>query len=120
MINREERMKLVTRNEEMILLAVLRQDGQAYGVSIREMIQQVTGEEWSFASIYEPLAKLARNGLVEKYRGDATPERGGRHKVLYRITPAGRAALAELQMIQREMWADVGAERLTGRETGET
>jgi DNA-binding PadR family transcriptional regulator len=100
-------MNLLSRAEEIILLAVLRLEGRAYGITIRELIRESTGIEWSFASIYDPLNKLACKGFVRKYKGEPTPERGGRHKCLYKITPDGKAALRAIRSVHDSIWGDV-------------
>jgi PadR family transcriptional regulator PadR len=100
-------MKLLSRAEEIILLAVLKLQGNAYGISIRELIRKSTGIEWSFASIYDPLNKLTRKGYVRKYRGDPLPERGGRHKCLYEITTEGKKALLKIYRFHEKIWEDV-------------
>lgn len=97
-------MNMLSRAEEAVLLAVLRLEGEAYGLSIRRFIGEAMGMEWSLAQIYNPLDRLAQKGYVRKYLGSSTPERGGRHKVLYRITPEGKDALAELRRLQVRLW----------------
>ncbi len=100
-------MKLLSRAEEIILLAVLKLEGNAYGISIRELIRKSTGDEWSFASIYDPLNKLTRKGYVRKFRGDPLPERGGRHKCLYEMTAEGKKALLKINRVHEKIWEDV-------------
>ncbi|MCP4728309.1 MAG: hypothetical protein GY863_24950, partial [bacterium] len=51
-------MKLLTRTEELILLAVWRLKESAYSVSIHEEISKLSGKEWSLGSIYMPLERL--------------------------------------------------------------
>ena len=108
----ETEMKLLSRAEEIILLAIFKLDGEAYGISIREHIRAATGTEWSFASIYEPLNKLNRKGFVRKYKGPPTPERGGRHKCLYEITAEGKAALRAIHQVHQNIWEDVSVKTL--------
>lgn len=105
-------MKLLSRNEEIILLAILRLPGNAYGISIRDFIHEKTGSEWSFANIYDPLNKLTRKGLVCKYKGEPTKERGGRHKVLYEITKEGKAVLTEMNRVHNNLWDSEAAQML--------
>jgi DNA-binding PadR family transcriptional regulator len=109
----EENMRLLSRSEEIILLSVLKLEGDAYGISIREHIRKATGNEWSFASIYEPLQKLAQKGYLKKRMGKPTSERGGRHKFLYEITKDGRAALAEINQVYKNIWKDISTESLS-------
>ncbi len=97
-------MKMLSRAEEIILLAILRLGDNAYGISIRELIHASTGGEWSLAQIYDPLNRLAHKGYVSKSKGDPSPERGGRHKCLYTLTGEGKDALRELQRMQKSLW----------------
>jgi DNA-binding PadR family transcriptional regulator len=100
-------MKLLSRAEEIILITTLKLKGNAYGVSIREAIYEATGNRWSFASIYDPLNKLARKGYVVKTVGEPTAERGGRSKTLYSVTAEGKAALREIRNVQDNVWSGV-------------
>ena len=99
-------MKL-TRSEEMILVTILKLGDNAYGVSIREQIHRDTGETWSFASIYQPLDKLARREFVKKIKGEPTAERGGKSKFYYEVTPEGKKALLEIREAHDRVWAGV-------------
>ena len=100
-------MKLLSRAEEIVLLIVLKLQGNAYGVTIRERIKKETGTLWSFGSIYMPINKLTRKGFVKKIIGDPTQERGGRSKCLYEVTEAGMAALSSIRQVQENLWADL-------------
>lgn len=106
-------MKMLSRAEEIILLAILRLGDNAYGISIRELIHASTGAEWSLAQIYDPLNRLAHKGLVSKSKGDSSPERGGRHKCLYTLTGEGKDALRELERVQRNMWENLPKKALS-------
>jgi len=103
-------MKLLTRAEELILWAVVRLKENAYCVPIRETISQITAEEWPLGSIYMPLDRLVKNGLLFSRLSDSTPERGGRRKRIYRLTPAGVAALEKTRNVQYKMWEHFPAE----------
>ena len=100
-------MKLLTRSEEIILLTILKLKDNAYGVSIRQLIHEDTGDKWSFASIYQPLDKLARREYVRKIRGEPTAERGGKSKFYYQVTPEGKQALLATRRAHDKVWAGV-------------
>jgi DNA-binding PadR family transcriptional regulator len=106
-------MKLLSRSEEIILLAILRLGDNAYGISIRELIHESTGVEWSLAQIYEPLNRLTHKGYVSKSKGSPSPERGGRHKCLYILTREGKEALRELLRVQKTMWENLPKKALS-------
>lgn len=100
-------MKILSRAEEIILLAILQLRDNAYGISIRDFIRKNTGREWSLAQIYDPLNRLTRKDYVIKSIGDSSPERGGRSKCLYTITSEGKAALMEIRELQDTIWDNV-------------
>ena len=106
-------MKMLSRAEEIILLAILRLGDNAYGISIRELIHASTGAEWSLAQIYDPLNRLAHKGFVSKSKGDPSPERGGRHKCLYALTGEGKEVLRELRRVQKSLWENLPGKALS-------
>ena len=89
--------------EQLVLLAVLRTNGEAYGVPIRDDLMARAGRDVSLGSVYNALAGLEAKGLLTSAVGDPTPERGGRRKRLYAATTAGRAAARETIGAMRAM-----------------
>src|SRR5688572_7875878 len=83
--------------EQLLLLAVLHLDDDAYGARIRSAIEARTGRTVSPGAIYTALDRLERRGLVESWLGDPTPQRGGKRKRYYRLEPAGAALLHRTQ-----------------------
>lgn len=100
-------MKLLTRSEEFVLLAIWKLQEDAYSLPIREAISQITGYEWSLGSIYTPIERLVRKGLLTSYLTESTPERGGRHKRVYKLTKTGCQALIKLREVEQAMWSGV-------------
>lgn len=97
-------MRILSRIEELILIAVWKLRGNAYGVSICDLVSQMTNKEWPLGAIYMPLDKLTRKEFVKKYTGNPSPNRGGRSKCLYELTSEGKAALKEIQEINNNAW----------------
>lgn len=106
-------MNLISRAEELILLAILSLGDNAYGISIMAFLHEKTGNVWSFAQIYDPLDRLTRKGYVRKRPGGSTPERGGRPKSFYSLTGDGRAALLEIRKVQDAVWGSIPERSLT-------
>jgi PadR family transcriptional regulator PadR len=79
--------------EHVVVLALLRLDDRAYGVTVRQEIEVRTGREVSIGAMYATLARLETKGYVNSYLGDPTPERGGRSKRFFRVTAKGLAAV---------------------------
>ena len=107
-------MKLLSRSEEFVLLAVWKLQDRAYSLPIRKRISAITGHEWSLGSIYTPLERLVKKGMLTSYLTEATPERGGRHKRIYQLTPAGRRALLRIRTVEQAMWSGVTGLALGG------
>jgi len=99
--------KFMSRNEEIILLTILKLEGNAYGVNIRKQIYQDTGDKWSFASIYQPLDNLVRKKYVSRKKGDPTSRRGGKSKFYYEVTPAGLQNLQKLRKAHEQVWSGI-------------
>jgi DNA-binding PadR family transcriptional regulator len=79
--------------EQLVLLAVLRLSGDAYAVPIRDLIAREGRVRLSRGSIYITLDRLEVKGLVESWFSDPTGEPGGKARRLFRMRPAGLAAL---------------------------
>jgi len=95
---------------ELILIALL-ESRQRHGYELAKLIDSQSDSQLQFhvASLYPMLYRLERKGLVE---GRWVEKAGERRRRYYRLTPAGRKALAE----QRRSWREfMGAlNRLTG------
>ena len=79
--------------EHIILLAVLRLEHRAYGVTVRQEIQSRIKREVSIGGVYTTLDRLETKGYVKSLQGDPAPERGGRSKRFFHVTPKGLAAV---------------------------
>lgn len=80
--------------ETRLLLAIRDLDDGAYGLTLHERIESVTGRSVSLGQIYTALARLEQRGLVTSEEGRSSAGRGGRRRKYYRLTPA---ALHELR-----------------------
>jgi DNA-binding PadR family transcriptional regulator len=97
-------MKFLLRSEELVLMAVWKLQEEAYCVPIREFLMKVTGKNWSFGSIYDPLDRLEKRGFLESFTSEPVKERGGRRKRIYHLTKAGKEALLEMRSIHDMLW----------------
>jgi DNA-binding PadR family transcriptional regulator len=97
-------MKLLSRQEEMVLLSIWRLGEEAYGVTIREFISKITGKYWSIGSIYVPLDRLIEKGYIEFFYKDLYNRKGGRRKRFYKISSIGMEALEEVLELQKSLW----------------
>lgn len=100
-------MKLLTRTEEFILLAVWKLGDDAYSIPIQEKLNDITDKDWSLGGIYMPLERLEKRGYLRSELSDSTPERGGRQKRIYSLTPSGTKALKHAYEVQQSIWSGV-------------
>jgi DNA-binding PadR family transcriptional regulator len=89
--------------EHIIVLALLRLEDRAYGVTVRQEIEFRTRREVSIGAVYATLDRLEKKGYVKSHRGDPTPERGGRSKRYFRVTAKGVAAVNRTQRALQSM-----------------
>jgi len=91
--------------EQLVLLALLSLHGdEAYGMNIRQVLQDEAGRDVSVPTVYSALDRLESKGFVSSTLGDPTPERGGRAKKLFRVEPEGVRALQEARRTLETLW----------------
>jgi PadR family transcriptional regulator PadR len=96
-----------TYEENMNNLSILRVEENAYGVSIKIQIKELTGDDWNYGLLYATLDQLVKKGLLIKKEGKPMPERGGRRKIYYTISRGGRRALGEAYRLNVALWDGV-------------
>ncbi|OGU55518.1 MAG: hypothetical protein A2V66_07110 [Ignavibacteria bacterium RBG_13_36_8] len=97
-------MRLLTRQEELVLLAIHQLQGNSYLIQIREFLIENTGKEWSISSVYVPLDRLTKEEYLKEVIGNPTAKRGGKAIKYYQLTDEGMKALAELKALNETMW----------------
>lgn len=93
----------------LVLLAVLRLDSDAYGVTIAGDVGDARGRAVSMAAVYSALERLEERGLVVSELGTPTAERGGRAKRFIRVTAQGLKAVKATRRALTTMWTDIPA-----------
>jgi DNA-binding PadR family transcriptional regulator len=81
--------------ELMVLMAVMRPSGEAYGVQISRDIAEKSGRPVALASVYAALERLERKGFVTSSLGEPTSERGGKARTYFKPTAAGLREVRE-------------------------
>ncbi len=93
--------------EQLILFSVLQLGEGAFGVSIRETIEERTNREVSSGAIYTTLGRMEDRGLVASRVGEPTPGRAGRPRRYYSLEPAGAKALLDSYAAIQAMAGDL-------------
>ena len=96
--------------EELTLLAVKAVDPPVYGVPVQQYVENATGRTVAMGAVYAALERLARKGFVRSAMSEPSPERGGKSKRLYAVTPAGMQTLREIRRVRERIWRAIDGE----------
>jgi PadR family transcriptional regulator PadR len=101
--------------EQLVLLALLRLGRDAYGASVTLELETQGGRDVSVAAVHTTLDRLEQKGFTRSRLGNPVPQRGGKRKRHYEVTPAGVRALKHSMQALRRMTK--GLEGLLGEPT---
>lgn len=91
--------------EELVLLTIAAFGDEAYGVAIKEDIEQRADRSISIGALHSTLTRLEEKDFITSHLGGATSERGGRKKRFFNLTAAGKMALAKSKSLRDELWS---------------
>ena len=95
--------------EEIVLLAVgILKDG-AYGVSVRQELEDQSGREINIGAVHTALHRLEEKRYLKSKFGEALEIRGGKRKRIFTLTAAGIRALQQSQELRQQMWSQLPA-----------
>ena len=97
-------MKDLTKIEEILLLSIWKLQDQAYGFKIRHHVSAILGKDFTFGNLYSALERLTRKKYVIKQPGESTPQRRGKTRMYYSISPAGVEALKAACALNQKLW----------------
>ncbi|MGH7577471.1 MAG: PadR family transcriptional regulator [Longimicrobiales bacterium] len=99
--------------EQLVLLAIVRLRGDAYGVPIVDEIERRTSRKVARAAVYVTLRRLEQKGLISSWMSEPVRERGGKARRCVKIEPAGLELLRESRQALDQMWRglDLGPPR---------
>ena len=89
--------------EYLMLTAAAKLGDEAYGLAIRQQIEQATGQRCSLGALYTTLDRLEAKGLLKTWMGEPTPQRGGRPKRMVQVTARGVRAASEFYRAVRRV-----------------
>jgi PadR family transcriptional regulator, regulatory protein PadR len=93
--------------EEIVLLAVGILYDEAYGVSIRQEIENQTQRNVNIGAVHTALHRLEAKGYLSSRFGEAEEIRGGKRKRLFTLSASGINALRDAQAIRKQMWSQL-------------
>jgi DNA-binding PadR family transcriptional regulator len=79
--------------EQLVLLAILQQQDEAYAILIRSTLEEGTERSVSRGALYRTLDRLEEKGMVGWDLEEPTPDRGGSPRKRFHVRRAGVEAL---------------------------
>ncbi len=98
--------ELIGTFEQVVLLAVLGLEDDAYGRSVLREVELALSRARAVTagSVYTTLDRLEAKGLLASRLEEGTPERGGRARRFYRVTAPGASALNNARATLDRLW----------------
>ena len=90
--------------EEVVLLTVGVLHGNAYGVTIKEEIEQRLDREVTIGALQVTLRRLESKGFLKSKQGDSSEIRRGRPKLFFEITAYGKKVLEYTKESRDDLW----------------
>lgn len=98
--------------EYVVLLSIIRLGSDAYGMTIRQDIENRTERSISVGAVYAALERLEAKGYLNSREGETTRGRGGRSRIFYEVTASGKKAVQQTRAMFRQM--EAGTEQALG------
>ena len=92
--------------EELVLLTIATLGDEAYGVSIKDSIEERCDRSISIGALHSTITRLEEKKFLRSWVGGATAERGGRSKRYYEVTKDGKVALSTAKSLRDELWRE--------------
>lgn len=93
--------------EEIVLLTIAVLHDDAYGVSLKNEMEERLGRSISIGALQTALKRLADKGFITSFLGEPTQKRGGKRKRFYQISPIGLRALDEIRDVRTKLWSSI-------------
>ncbi len=97
--------------EEIVLLAVARCEPEAYGMRIRQEIEEQSGRSVAIGAVYASIERLQDKGYIRPAAAPGGPDRDARARRFFAITPAGRRAVEETAALRDRLWRGLRIKR---------
>ena len=93
--------------EEVVLLTIGILFDEAYGVAIRNEIEERLERKVGLGAMHSTLVRLEDKGYVDSRYGEATKTRGGKRKRYFKVTNSGQEALVKTREAREKLWKAV-------------
>lgn len=93
--------------EEIILLIVASLYDNAYGVLIKNEVEQQCDRKVTISTVHNVLQRLQEKGFLQSRHSEPTKERGGKRKLLFTVTMEGKQVLEQSRNMRERLWSNI-------------
>lgn len=93
--------------EEIVLLVVANLYDNAYGVLIKNEIEEKCNRSITISTVHNVLQRLHEKGFLSSRYSEPTKERGGKRKLLFNVTASGQTTLNTVKEIREKLWSGI-------------
>jgi len=91
--------------EQIVLLAIIRLQDDAYAIPVREEIEAKTGRRVARGALYTALDRLEQKRYLRSRMSEPVAERGGRSRRYFTVTATGMAAVRASRQALLRLWS---------------
>lgn len=91
--------------EQMVMLAVLQLEDEAFGPGISRLLEKRAGREVSRGALYSSLDRLERKGFLRWSIASPSADRSGYRKRRFRVTEPGLQVLKEARQAMEALYS---------------
>jgi DNA-binding PadR family transcriptional regulator len=91
--------------EQIVLLAIIRLQDDAYAIPVREEIEAKTGRRVARGALYTALDRLEQKRYLRSRMSEPVAERGGRSRRYFTVTATGMAAVRSSRQALLRLWS---------------
>jgi DNA-binding PadR family transcriptional regulator len=93
----KEKVEVLGQFEQLVLTAAYLLGEEGYTVNITDKVNEISPKRVMFGAVYVTLDRMEGRGLLTSWFSEARPERGGKPRRYFKVTPAGERALATVK-----------------------
>ncbi len=93
--------------EEIVMLTVGVLYDEAYGVAVKDEIEERLNRKVSVGALQSALHRLEKKGYLESRTGEPNKLRGGKPKRFFTITALGKSALEDSRDVRMDLWNSI-------------
>ena len=102
--------------EYIVMLSLIRLGSDAYGMTIRQDIEERIGRATAVGAVYAALERLEAKQYISSREAETTRGRGSLSKTYYQVTASGKRAVQQTRAAFRTM--EEGTEQVLGSTFG--